>query len=124
MAKNQQRLITMAEGKAYPSREQRRSQRFQLRLPLSLIRSSRGEIGKVGETRNLSSNGVYFMVNEPLEPGNVLEFTVTMPPDVSLAGPVRLLCKGKVTRVERQEEAIVGVASTIERYEFRREALN
>lgn len=114
----------MAEPKDYFVKEQRRSHRFQLTLPLTLIRSSRGSIGKAGETRNLSSTGVYFVINEPLELGSILEFIVTMPEEVSLAGPVRLLCKGKVTRVEQKEEASVGVASTIERYEFRRETLN
>ena len=114
----------MAEAREYLVKDQRRSKRFQLTLPLTLIRGSRGEIHKVGETRNLSSNGVYFVINEPIELGSILEFIVTMPDEISLAGPVRLLCKGKVTRVEQKEEAIVGVASTIERYEFRREALN
>ena len=114
----------MAEAREHLVREQRRSQRFDLSLPLTLIRDSRGELHKVGETRNLSSTGVYFVVNEPIELGSILEFVVNMPEDVSLVGPVRLLCKGKVTRVEHKEEAMVGVASTIERYEFRREALN
>ena len=114
----------MPEERAYFSKEHRRSQRFQLTLPLILTRSSRGEIHKVGETRNLSSTGVYFIIDEPIELGSSLEFTVTMPEETSMAGLVRLVCKGKVTRVEQQEAAVVGVASTIERYEFRREALN
>jgi hypothetical protein len=41
-----------------------------------------------------------------------------------MAGPVRLLCKGKVIRLERQDESSVGVAATIERYEFVRETMN
>lgn len=114
----------MAEARDYFVKDQRRSQRFQLTLPLTLIRGTRGEIHTVGETRNLSSNGVYFVINEPIELGSILEFIVTMPKEISLTGPVRLLCKGKVTRVEQREQDTVGVASTIERYEFRREVLN
>ncbi len=105
-------------------KEQRRSQRFQLTLPLTLIRSGRGDVSKVGETRNLSSTGVYFVVGDLMELGSLLEFIVTLPEEVSLAGPVRLLCKGKVVRVEQKEEALVGVAATIERYEFMRENVN
>lgn len=105
-------------------KEQRRSQRFQLALPLNLIRGSHGEVNKIGETRNLSSTGVYFVVAAAVEPGSLLEFVVTLTNDISMAGPVRLLCKGKVIRVERREESLVGVAATIERYEFLRENLN
>ena len=79
----------MAEAREHLVREQRRSQRFDLSLPLTLIRDSRGELHKVGETRNLSSTGVYFVVNEPIELGSILEFVVNMPEDVSLVGPVR-----------------------------------
>lgn len=109
---------------AYFVKEQRRSQRFQLILPMTLLRGSRGDINRIGETRNLSSTGVYFVVSGPVELGSLLEFVITLPEDISLAGPVRLLCKGKVTRVEQQEEALYGVAATIERYEFLRESLN
>ena len=108
----------------YLVKEQRRSQRFQLALAMTLVRGSRGDINRIGETRNLSSNGVYFVVGGPVEMGSLLEFVVTLPEDISLAGPVRLLCKGKVTRVEQQEESLYGVAATIERYEFLRENLN
>jgi hypothetical protein len=108
----------------YFVKEQRRSQRFQLTLPMMLVRGSRGEINRIGETRNLSSTGVYFVISGPVEPGSLLEFVITLPEDISLAGPVRLSCKGKVTRVEQQEESLYGVAATIERYEFLRESVN
>src|SRR5712692_3981448 len=108
----------------YYTKEQRRSQRFQLALPLTLVRGSRGEINRIGETRNLSSTGVYFVVGEAVELGSLLEFIVTLPDEIALAGSVRLVCKGKVTRVEQQERSQVGVAATIERYEFVRDGVN
>ena len=110
--------------RSYFVKEQRRSQRFELSLPLTVLRASRGEINGPGETRNLSSTGVYFVLSEVIELGSLLEFTVTLPDEISMAGPVRLLCKGKVIRVEQQERAQVGVAATIERYEFLRDSLN
>ena len=109
---------------AYFVKEQRRSQRFELSLPLTLIRGGRGEVSRTGETRNLSSCGVYFVVPETLELGSLLEFIVTLPAEISIVGPVRLLCKGKVTRVEQKDDSLIGVAATIERYEFLRENLN
>lgn len=94
---------------------------------MTVVRGSRGDINRIGETRNLSSTGVYFVASGPSGPvelGSLLEFVITLPEDISLAGPVRLLCKGKVTRVEQQEESLYAVAATIERYEFLRENLN
>lgn len=108
----------------YFVKEQRRSQRFRLALPVTLLRGSRGEVNKAGESRNLSSSGIYFVVGEAVELGSHLEFLVMLPDEISLSGSVKLLCKGKVTRVEQQEESLVGVAATIERYEFVRENLN
>jgi hypothetical protein len=108
----------------YFVKEQRRSQRYQLTLPITLVRGSRGDINRIAETRNVSSIGVYFVVSGPMEPGSLLEFVITLPEDISLAGPVRLLCKGKVTRVEPHEESLYGVAATIERYEFLRDGVN
>ena len=90
-------------------------------LPLTLLRTGRPDSPE-GQTRNLSSCGVYFVVPEKLELGTLLEFAVAFPPEISVTGPVRLHCKGKVTRVEQKEESLVGVAATIERYEFVREA--
>ncbi len=110
--------------KAYFVKEQRRSQRFQLTMPMTLVRGTRGEINKIGETRNVSSNGVFFVLSESIELGSLLEFVITLPEEITLAGAVRLLCKGKVTRIEQQEDALVGVAATIERYEFLRERMN
>ena len=91
---------------------------------MTLIRGSRGDINKIGETRNLSSTGVYFVVGETVELGSLLEFIITLPDEISMSGPVRLMCKGKVTRVEQQEETLIGIAATIERYEFQRDNLN
>ncbi len=110
--------------KAYFVKEQRRSQRFQLTMPITLLRGGRGQINKIGETRNVSSTGVYFVAAEAVEPGTLLEFIITLPDEISAVGPVRLLCKGKVVRVDQQEESLLGVAATIERYEFIRETLN
>jgi hypothetical protein len=108
------------EVNTYFVKEQRRSQRFQLALPMALVQGSHGEVHGAGETRNVSSTGVYFVVNDRVEPGTLLQFIITLPDEISMSGPVRLLCKGKVTRVEPHDGALVGVAATIERYEFLR----
>ena len=108
----------------YFVKEQRRSQRFQLALPMILVHGSHGEVRRTGETLNVSSTGVYFLVGDRVEPGTLLKFIITLPEEISIAGSVRLLCKGKVTRVEPHDGATMGVAATIERYEFLRDGAN
>lgn len=80
-----------------------------------LGRHSREDL--IGETRNVSSCGIFFVAPDALELGSLLDFKITL----SDIGPVRLACKGKLVRVERQDETLVGMAATIDRYEFLRE---
>ena len=89
--------------------EQRKAIRFDLKLPLEIIRG--GEHHK-SETRNLSSNGVLFAIDEDMEPGNAIEYVITLPSRDK--HPVRLRCLGKVVRRANGS----GIAATIDRYEF------
>ena len=93
--------------------EQRKAIRFDLRLPLEIIR---GAEHKMSETRNLSSNGVLFAIDEDIEPGNSIEYVITLP-SRDKQRSVRLRCLGKVVRRANG----TGVAATIDRYEFIRE---
>ena len=93
--------------------EQRKSRRFELRLPFELLRSGRQAALESGETRNVSSCGVLFRSTGHLEPGDVVEYAITLP-GTSDGIEVRLRCKGKVVRQVSETET----AATLERYEF------
>lgn len=96
-----------------PVNEQRKNQRFELKLPLELVRSGSTILGKPGETLNLSSAGVKFFTQGLVEVGEPIEYFITLPG--SGAGPeVRIRCLGKVLR--REGDSVV--AATLERYEF------
>jgi len=92
--------------------EHRKAIRFDLKLPLEIIR---GAEHQVSETRNLSSNGVLFDIETDIEPGNSIEYVITLPSHNKHA--VRLRCLGKVVRRVNGQ----GLAATIDRYEFIRE---
>ena len=47
--------------------EQRKAQRFELKLPLELIRKGSQPLSEHGETRNLSSVGVLFEAGATLQ---------------------------------------------------------
>jgi len=96
--------------------EQRKHQRFDLKLPFQVLRSEDGS-GTVGETKNLSSSGVLFESPSPLPIGDSIEYFITLPKASGSKLDVRLRCVGRVVR-EMDQAAF---AATLDRYEFLRE---
>ena len=106
--------------------EQRKNQRFELKLPIELVKAGGAESPLIGETRNLSSGGVLFTAEGKLQKGDPLEYLVTLPAQGTEAG-IRLRCMGKVVRVDEREAPEAGaarhpfsIAATLERHEFLR----
>ena len=95
--------------------EQRKNQRFDLRLPFEIIGGARRTKSK-GETRNVSSAGVLFTSQAPIEIGESIEYMITFPKVPGSRVDVRLRCVGKVVRSAPQS----AFAATLERYEFLR----
>ena len=83
-------------------REQRRADRFDTGLPVRVG-------GGSGRTHNISAHGIYFETDTRQEPGSLVNFTV----EFTLNGRThRLLCEGKVVRVEPRGDR-VGVAARL-----------
>ena len=96
--------------------ERRVSRRFTMTLPLAV--KVQGESGEQqGETRDVSFRGLYFMIDSALEPGAPIEFVLTLPKEITMAGDVHIRCFGQIIRVDDQDGRR-GVAARIERYEF------
>ena len=93
--------------------EQRRSKRFELRLPLELVRSGSERVSQMCETKNVSSNGVLFRTSLAIELGSAIEYLITLPGGRNGA-EVRIRCVGKIIRQASDAE----IAATLERYEF------
>ena len=95
--------------------EHRKSRRFDLKLPLTLLRCSGNILEQSCETANISSNGVLFHSASGIEVGSVLEYMVTLVPAIGdTRKSVQLHCLGKVVRQADKDT----VAATLERYEF------
>lgn len=94
--------------------EQRKNQRFDLRLPFEIVRAGANHQG-VGETRNVSSTGVLFKSEAPVEIGQPIEYLITFPKAPGSRALVRLKCVGKIVRGVEHEATF---AATLERYEF------
>lgn len=93
--------------------EQRKHQRFDLRLPFEIIRGE-ARLKAVGETKNVSSSGVLFKMGDAVELGETIEYLITFPKAAGSRLDVRLRCAGKIVRNEPEET----FAATLERYEF------
>ncbi|MEZ5352935.1 MAG: PilZ domain-containing protein [Bryobacteraceae bacterium] len=107
--------------------DQRRNQRFELRLPIELVRSGSSRLGKTTETRNVSSGGVLFSSESQLSVGEPIEYFLTLPTGRDPKG-TRLHCVGTIIRAESREgrtaqaqDRPFNVAATLERYEFVRD---
>jgi len=98
--------------------DQRGTRRFALRLPVSVRFGEEGGEA-VAHTRDVSARGVFFLLDAPLAENSRLEFTLTLPPEVTLTDSIRVRCQGRVVRVDaRQPNGKVGIAAVIEHYEF------
>lgn len=91
-------------------------------LPVAVTLNEDGREARV-KTKDISSSGVYLEFSAPMDVGSSLEFVLTLPPEITRGKSVRVKCKGKVVRVDHVSEgSAVGVAATIDRYEFVRNA--
>ena len=100
--------------------EQRRSKRFDIKLPVRLIRNGIRPVSGAGETRNLSSGGVLFATDVKVDIGEPLEYVIALAP----TGNAQLHCLGKVMRLDtgipgwEEPGKPFEMAVTLERYEF------
>jgi hypothetical protein len=105
--------------------EQRRTRRFQLQLPLAVIRSGAARVELAGCTKNISSGGVLFTTEREPDIGGPIEYVITLTHNG--AHLVNLRCMGKIVRADRDDtdpdkaSPAYRVAATLERYEFVRD---
>ncbi len=104
-----------------PDIERRSAQRFQIKLPLTVRWTSGSAIGEAAtESKDVSSRGVYFLLPKQVKHGSPVEILLTLPHEITLAGPVKVRCLGRIQRTDPGPGDKVGVVAAIERYEFLR----
>jgi PilZ domain len=105
----------MAE--AHP--EKRGTRRFALRLPVSVAQTANGSHEKAAQTRDVSARGICFYLDAAIAAGSGIEFTLTLPPEITLTESIRVRCKGEVVRVEEgASNGKTAIAAVINEYEF------
>ena len=99
--------------------EKRATRRFALRLPVLVSPPGEGVASLTAQTRDVSARGICFYLDAPMSTGSAIEFTLTLPPEITLTESIRVRCKGKVVRVDDElVDAKVPVAAIIDEYEF------
>ncbi len=111
--------VESKEGARPMNEEKRRARRFGLNLPVMVSGAGMKESQREVQTRDISSNGIFLDFDEDLSPGSRMEVEITLPAEITQAGPVRVRCCGQVVRVYRGNR--MGVAVTIDKYEFLRQ---
>jgi hypothetical protein len=98
--------------------EKRRAPRFPLRLPVHLKTCNGQKCETATFSRDVSSTGISFYLDHPIEAGSELEFIVTLPPEGELQSAIRVSYSAKAVRVHIVWDGTYGVGADFESYQF------
>lgn len=99
--------------------EKRSIPRFALELPIYLNAWEGTSRPTSGQTKDISSQGVCFLMDSDVSIGSSIDFVLTLPTEVTMTEPIRVRCRASVLRSEI--DGVRGkkmVAAKIHRYEF------
>src|SRR3981189_2805900 len=83
--------------------ERRTTQRFSMRLPLTVRWTTGAAVGETStESRDVSSHGVYFFLSKDVREGSPVEILLTLPNEITMAGPIRHPCHRPACRTEQR----------------------
>jgi hypothetical protein len=101
-----------------PQTDKRSTRRFPLSLPVAVKVKTKEKSEIVSETRNVSARGVFFYMETAPAEGSEVEFTLTLPPEITLTEALRIHCSGRVVRIDRGEGTKFGIAAAIDKYDL------
>ena len=102
---------------AKPKANGRSAPRIPWQLPASLKYSKRSH--SQVELRDVSSRGLFFFSQDPLEEDTKVEIVLMMPPEIEGFGRQWVCCQATVVRVEESgTPERIGVAAVIDRCEL------
>jgi hypothetical protein len=108
--------------------ERRNARRYDLSLPILIRAAAQGPAEmQRGKTRDISTRGLYFVIDQDLRDGSGLDIMLTLPSEMTNGEEVLVKASGKVVRVEERLEDGTprrGIAAIIERYDIMRGSPN
>jgi len=107
--------MSHAENGSWRKAERRAAARFAIEREVRYrLIDRRAQQAGSGQTVNISSRGLLFTTDQPLQPGEMLEISVQWPAKLDNSCPLKLVASGRVVRSQNGL-----AAASIERYEFR-----
>jgi hypothetical protein len=100
--------------------ERRCGQRFPYQLPVALRVPGETRTGS-GFTQDLSSRGAMLWTDLSLAEGQLVEMTLVMPSEITLADDMNVCCRARVMRCDQVNGGKPAVALHIEHYDFLRQ---
>jgi hypothetical protein len=100
------------------AQEKRAIRRFALKLPVMVTGAAGEQVQEMAQTKDVSSHGICFQCDAALEHGSAIEFTVTLPTEVTMTEAINVRCIGTVVRVDGEPSGKFEVAAVIDSYEF------
>src|SRR5260370_35939198 len=86
--------------------ERRTARRYDLALPIIIrVPTERAADPQQGKTRDISTRGLYFVVDQDLQAGSELDITLTLPAEMTQGTEVFVCALGKLIRVEQGWES-------------------
>src|SRR6202051_2902844 len=102
--------------------ERRTARRYDLSLPVIIrVPIEKETFSRSGKTRDISTRGVYFTIDQDLGAGAELDITLTLPAEVTRGSEVFIRAMGKVVRIDKKPDngsTRVGVAAGLGRSEI------
>jgi hypothetical protein len=100
--------------------ERRLGQRFPYQVPVALRVPGESRTGS-GFTQDLSSRGAMLWTDLSLSEGQMIEMTLVMPSEITLADDMNVCCRARVMRCDQVNGGKPAVALHIEHYDFLRQ---
>ncbi len=106
-------------------KERRAAYRYKLVLPIVVSRIPMlSEADLIyGKTRDVSPDGFYFETSQEFVLGNKIDFSLTLPGEMTQGAETFVIGQAKVVRVEHKAETVperLGVAALIEKFHIMR----
>jgi hypothetical protein len=106
-------------------RDRRKTRRFLVQLPLLVRWADENSVGEAeARSQDVSSGGLRFNLSKAPQANSVIEILMTLPHQLTNAGPVRIRCRGHVVRTDARGSDKVEVVAAIERFQFMRDEEN
>ena len=102
--------------------DRRTARRYDLSVPVVIhVPIEKETVSRTGKTRNISTRGVYFTIDNDLRAGAELDLTIILPAEVTSGSGVFIKATGTVIRVDKcsgNGDQKVSVAAAFERHEI------